>query len=300
MGEHDTSGDPDFIDGDYHLGRDSAVIDKGDNSASGLISVDYPDGDPRKLDGDGDGTATVDMGADEYWKPVTDWKLLKGTTDGTPVEMIGYVTVGYPDFFYIEREDRVMGIGVDKEAHTAGLGQYLRVYGRIGTNSYGERYISANTVEVASTATKILEPLAMNNKAIGGNTIGLQTGVWSWNNGENMPPWAQAPGLNNIGLLVSVWGKITWVNSDPTTPENEYLYIDDGSMRVDGTYHNPVPEAYQPNFGIRVICVGESLSPLLMQDMYVQIIGISSCIKFGSDPVRLIKMRDPGSFLIFE
>lgn len=59
--------DPLFVDpanGDYHLRPNSPSIDAGDNSAPDIPATDF-DGDPRILDGDGDGTATIDMGADE-------------------------------------------------------------------------------------------------------------------------------------------------------------------------------------------------------------------------------------------
>ena len=50
--------------GDFHLGPGSPCIDAGNNAAPNLPAHDF-EGDPRLLDGDGDGTATVDMGADE-------------------------------------------------------------------------------------------------------------------------------------------------------------------------------------------------------------------------------------------
>lgn len=50
---------------DFHLQVTSPCIDKGNNAASGLPSTDY-EGDPRIIDGDYSGVATVDMGVDEY------------------------------------------------------------------------------------------------------------------------------------------------------------------------------------------------------------------------------------------
>jgi hypothetical protein len=62
--------DPSFMDttnGDYSLRSDSPCIDSGDNS-SVTSSVDLA-GNPRITDGDGDTTATVDMGSFEYMPP---------------------------------------------------------------------------------------------------------------------------------------------------------------------------------------------------------------------------------------
>ncbi|MFW6150832.1 MAG: right-handed parallel beta-helix repeat-containing protein [Chloroflexota bacterium] len=52
-------------DGDLHLQAGSPCIDSGNNAAAAGVSTDF-EGDPRVIDGDEDGTATVDMGADEF------------------------------------------------------------------------------------------------------------------------------------------------------------------------------------------------------------------------------------------
>jgi hypothetical protein len=57
--------DPSSFKWDLHLLPSSPCIDMGSNAAPGLPSTDF-EGDPRIIDGDNDGTATVDMGADEY------------------------------------------------------------------------------------------------------------------------------------------------------------------------------------------------------------------------------------------
>ena len=54
--------------GDYHLQQGSPSIVAGTNQAPNLLDTDI-DGDPRILDGDGDGTAIVDMGVDEFLAP---------------------------------------------------------------------------------------------------------------------------------------------------------------------------------------------------------------------------------------
>jgi uncharacterized repeat protein (TIGR01451 family) len=62
--------DPQFLNrsgGDYHLTAGSCVIDNG--TSSGAPNSDF-DGDPRPVDGDEDGNAAWDMGADEYFNPV--------------------------------------------------------------------------------------------------------------------------------------------------------------------------------------------------------------------------------------
>jgi hypothetical protein len=59
---------PNFIDlnnNDFHLQKDSPCIDQGDSEAIGLPAIDF-EGDRRIFDGDHDGSAAVDIGADEY------------------------------------------------------------------------------------------------------------------------------------------------------------------------------------------------------------------------------------------
>lgn len=57
--------DPGFAGpGDYHLAAGSVCIDSGSNDSA---PADDCNGELRPFDGDGDGTAITDMGADEYW-----------------------------------------------------------------------------------------------------------------------------------------------------------------------------------------------------------------------------------------
>jgi parallel beta-helix repeat protein/predicted outer membrane repeat protein len=53
-------------DEDYHLTAQSPLIDAG--TSDGAPTVDF-DADPRPIDGDGDGMASIDIGADEYRPP---------------------------------------------------------------------------------------------------------------------------------------------------------------------------------------------------------------------------------------
>ena len=58
--------DADAANWDLHLKKGSPMIDAGDDSLVPAGMTNDIDGDYRFLDGDKDGTATVDMGADEY------------------------------------------------------------------------------------------------------------------------------------------------------------------------------------------------------------------------------------------
>jgi len=82
-GTGDISTDPQFVGGwggDYHLKSTSPCIDKGTNTAGGLPTRDK-DGNPRIMDGNNDGVATVDMGTYESdTTPPTTVATLAGTS----------------------------------------------------------------------------------------------------------------------------------------------------------------------------------------------------------------------------
>ena len=66
-GKGNINSDPLFVDplnGNFHLQVTSPCIDKGNNSAPEIPNIDF-EGNSRIIDGDSDGTAAVDMGADE-------------------------------------------------------------------------------------------------------------------------------------------------------------------------------------------------------------------------------------------
>ncbi|MEW6747729.1 MAG: CARDB domain-containing protein, partial [Planctomycetota bacterium] len=91
-GANDISADPQFVDPinlDYHLSLGSLCIDAGTNAAPELPSTDF-DGDARVLDGDGDGTATVDMGADEFLGSVANAIV---TEPGDPFPPVDFFTL---------------------------------------------------------------------------------------------------------------------------------------------------------------------------------------------------------------
>ncbi len=61
--------DPDPSNWDLHLTESSPCIDAGDNTLIPSGTTTDRDGDSRVIDGNADGTATVDMGSDEYNPP---------------------------------------------------------------------------------------------------------------------------------------------------------------------------------------------------------------------------------------
>jgi subtilisin family serine protease len=76
-GTGNISSDPCFVPeaNDYHLDSNSLCIDTADNNAVTDPNELDIDGEDRIIDGNSDGTATVDMGADEYYWSGADFNL---------------------------------------------------------------------------------------------------------------------------------------------------------------------------------------------------------------------------------
>ncbi len=131
--------------------------------------------------------------------------------DGTWVAFKGAaVSAAWQDCFYIELDSRTMGLRVEKAGHGIAAGSRVNVAGQLVTNECGERALIAGYVAAAGTSA--IAPVAMTNRAIGGAAFGLQSGVEG------------SHGLNNIGMLVRVWGRVKSIDTVDRT-----MVIDDGS-----------------------------------------------------------------------
>jgi len=219
------------------------------------------DGAIRPQDGNGDGTTVCDIGA--YECPLNLGAAKRTYTNGSSIALGGFsVTAVFPadQQIYVERQDRVSGIRVNT-SETFGLGQILNLSGVITTDfTTGERYVQPSPPWPDPTgANVLLAPVGLNNVALGGGAFGLQQGI------------ADAIGLNNIGLLVTVWGKFTY--RTPTM-----FTIDDGS-------------------GVNVKCRVPSGGLLDPTWTYVQVTGISSCEKAYGQIKRLLRVRGSGDIV---
>jgi hypothetical protein len=168
------------------------------------------------------------------------------------------VTASFGDYFYVENQDRTIGIRVDKMSHGLSVGDRVAVSGSLFTNADGERYISA--ASAVATGSGSVAELGLTNRALGG-------GDWSYNSSTRAGQRGVSggSGLNNIGLLVRTWGKFTRT-SDAT------FTLDDGS-------------------GITLKCIvpaGVTLNP---DWTYASVTGISSCETVGSEVRRLLRVR---------
>jgi len=187
-------------------------------------------------------------GALEDPTPISQISDAKFLPDGTYVSITGKIaTTGatdYTGFFYIEDSIRTSGIRVTVPTAISGLvrGSVVNVIGTLGTLTSGERHIVGPMVIIVRTVRPLV-PLGMINKFIGGGDTGNPA------EGLGQCGVLDGCGLNNVGLLVKTWGRVTGFGKG-------YVMIDDGSgtpVRV-----NTVLLATPPSSGEYVTMLGIS------------------------------------------
>ncbi len=216
--------------GDYHLRANSPCIDVGTNEGAPASDLD---GAIRPQDGDGDGNAVCDVGAYEY--PLNLGNAKSKLTDGSPIAFgTAAVTAAFAGegFIYVEKPDRSSGIRVNTPL-AFDEGQLVNIQGTMQTDpESGERCISpAPAWPQAAGGVIKLKGIGMSNACLGGGPSGLQDGVWNLaGKATGNERWTQSIGLNNLGLLVTIVGKVTYSDIG-------FFYIDDGSGVYDGSGH---------------------------------------------------------------
>ncbi len=165
------------------------------------------------------------------------------------------VTATFPGFLYIEESDRSAGIRVSAGG-SYNVGDVVSVTGRLDASG-DELAVVADSVTAAGTAVAP-GPVSMLSLRLGGAAHGAQAGV---QNGT---------GLNNIGLLVRTWGRVTQTGEG-------YLYVDDLCGLADSTLTGSAP-----NTGVRVVCDSSGYAA----GEYLLVTGISSCFRNDSGQLQ--------------
>ena len=121
------------------------------------------------------------------------------------------VTAKFSDFIYVEDPDRTSGMRVS----TTGIdeGTVVDFAGFLSTSS-GERRISGYAITPGITG-QYRDPIAMGNRQLGGELLNART-----------PGVTDGIGVNNIGLLVTTWGKVVEIEPGENPA---WFKIDDGS-----------------------------------------------------------------------
>jgi hypothetical protein len=186
---------------------------------------------------------------------------LKGLVDGAQVMVSGKVVTAIPSqvgAYYIEEVQRQSAIRVEAISGSANVGQMVKVAGWIGTNENGERVIIDATITPMTNYP--IEPLSMTNRELGGS---------DWN--DKTKGATNKTGLNNVGLLVQTWGRVT-------SKSGTDFYITDGSgdpVRVDASALGSMPEVND----------------------YVIVTGICRLKKIGANYIPYIQLRQAGDWV---
>ncbi len=169
-------------------------------------------------------------------------------------------------YFYVEEPSRANGIRVadSTSALTLNPGDVVTIHDGDVTTVDGERAINSYYTEFVSSGSPP-SPVGLVNKALGGGTYNTYT---------SGP--VGGSGLNNVGLLVRAWGKVT-------TAGDGYYYIDDGSALNDGS----------GNTGVRV---EGAIGYMPSADDYVAINAISGLTSIASSTVRTLRLASIADF----
>ncbi|MGB9619770.1 MAG: carboxypeptidase regulatory-like domain-containing protein, partial [Armatimonadota bacterium] len=177
--------------------------------------------------------------------PITPICTAKCLPNGSSGLLSGIVTAQFPvsgpqERIYIESPDRSAGIAVATPTAVS-VGDEVQVSGSLGVAD-GERILNASSLVVTKPGMSVPKPEGMTNLSLGGGAFGQQSAVL------NECPDRFACGPNNIGLLVRIWGRVSYVD-----PSGSYFYVDDGSEIDDCSGHKGVRVASQglplPSYG---------------------------------------------------
>ena len=255
-GEGNLNTDPLFVDSaanNFRLQATSPAINAGLNSAvpAGIIR-DFA-GSSRIV-----GSA-VDMGAFELLQ-VSSIVESKQAADGASASLNGVVVSRvFGNTFYVQNPDRSSGIRVvASQPFAYGRGAVVGVNGIVKTTAAGERYIELVSSSLLDDGSA--EPLKMVGRNLGGADF-----FYNAISGTGQRGVPGGSGLNNIGLLVGAWGRVTHAGSG-------FFYLDDGSGLADGSGHA----------GVRVILHSGSI-PLAGD--YVSLSGASILDASSTGPV---------------
>lgn len=211
------------------------------------------------------GTAP-DLGAVEYIPSAYATGSIKdalGQADGSVIKLSNVVvTVGngtlLNNVIYVEEEARTAGVAVQSSPMLTQVTE-------------GQR------IEVTGTLDKSgPQPIirALNVKLVGGSGGGFADETPLKPLGTPNKSAAGEVGLDNTGMLVTIWGKVTAVDSS-------YFCVDDGSGRTDGMGHAGIP-----------VLISEQTTPITTPtESYVAVTGVLGKKDLGGGAVTVIRPR---------
>ena len=202
----------------------------------------------------------------------------KQTPDGTSIMITDLVVSGhFPGFFYAQDKDRSGGIRVVSGSAFPAVGTKITLIGTLGTTDQGERYIQA--LQIDATGSGTAAPLFLSCRALGGEDFLLDAP------GLGQRGVKQGVGLNNIGLLVRLSGRVTSADAQGgffTLWDSTSWNWASGLMDSNGSP------------GVRVL---SGSAPLPAVGEWLTVTGISSCYKAGEVLFPLVRVKEAGDIL---
>jgi hypothetical protein len=147
------------------------------------------------------------------------------TTGGEKIVTTNITTSDYDKwFFYIEQADRSEGIRISASPYSFAWpitpikgNQVTHLFGVLLRDADGNPYIDVSEANwenpygqvTFDTTTTVVTPLGMTNRSVAGSAA------------------ADGSGLDNVGILATVWGKVLETGVDSTG--NRWALLDDGS-----------------------------------------------------------------------
>lgn len=189
----------------------------------------------------------------------------KMLTNGSSVSMTGVVVSAvFSGYYYVQETNRSCGIMVIGSTQSVSVGTQLDLTGHVGTSTDGERYVADPVISIQTGSVQV-KPLGISDRGLGGGAFGLQSGV------------AGGSGWNNIGLLMRIWGTVTYVDAT-----NKCFWVDDGGLLNDGSTHRGVKVSLDSS---------ESLPSSVVVGGHIAVTGASSCFSDGTSLQRLLRIR---------
>ncbi len=245
---------------------------------------------------DGNRIVSTNAGPDlDLWSCIPAYSLFnsghiswaKAQPDGTNVMLPGkIVSAKYIGYYYIQEPDRSCGIKVIS-SRAVGVGKTNNINMAVVTTINGEKCLTSVYSSIGTQPVVQVDPLGMTNKSLG-------SGGWQFEGGGSTNGQAGVEGgvgLNNVGLFVRIWGRITYIE-----PSRRWYVIDDGTGLT-------WDDSGTTRTGVK-ISLGDSATYLPLKDEtgadlevgdYVEgVNGVSSVVLIDSVPYRCL--RQVGAF----
>lgn len=186
-----------------------------------------------------------------------------------------YVTARFTDYLYIQEPagGPFSGIRVAKSGYAGG--DWVSVAGVMGITSEGERVILSPTVK-DGTAGSAPHAVLISNRSVGGEALNAYT-----------PGFQGVPGLqglNNVGLLITIAGRLT-------KTESGYWFVNDGQELLLDPGNAGIP--------VDVSMLSVAKRAEMTSGDYVIVTGICQAGTIGSLGVPVVKPRQDSDIIYY-